>query len=119
MIPVLLAAIIANLEELASRGFNHPNSQAIVGSIRVDLEKIAAEAGQPAAPADPVQQQLERLNLAVAALAEATSPVGERQAQTLAELGILSGQVATITEALFARGVANTGGGEAPPAPPL
>lgn len=102
MIHETLHTITLDLEELASRGFGHNDAQTIVGRIRVNLEKVGTEAGQPAPPADPVQDQLARLNLAVAALAESIGPVGDRQAQTLAELGILSSQVASISEALTA-----------------
>lgn len=91
-------AIGRDLEELASRGFNHADSNEIVGRMRVALEQIGAEAGAPAAPAEPVHVELARLNMAVAALADAVGPVLQRQIDTAQELGILSQSVLNLTE---------------------
>lgn len=97
-------AIGRDLEELASRGFNHPDASAIVGRVRVALEQIEAEAGAPAAPADPVQDQLAKLNLSVAALAEAVGPVLQRQQDVAHEIGIVSASVVRLTELIDAQG---------------
>lgn len=97
-------AIGRDLEELASRGFNHPDASAIVGRVRVALEQIEAEAGAPAPPADPVQAQLATLNLAVAALAEAVQPVMARQVEVAQEVGQLSASIVRLSELIDAQG---------------
>lgn len=91
-------AIGRDLEELASRGFNHADSTEIVGRMRVALEQIEAEAGTPAPPADPVVDQLAKLNLAVAALAELVGPVLETQRNVAHEIGIVSASVVRLSE---------------------
>lgn len=96
----LIASILLALEELASRGFNHPEAARIVGGIRVSLDQLAASAGAPPPPADPVDQQLAQLNLSVAALGEAVERWSGNSTQVIGELAILSGQVAHFTEAL-------------------
>ena len=95
-------AIGRDLEELASRGFNHADSTAIVGRMRVALEQIEAEAGNPAPPADPVQEQLARLNLSVAALAEAVGPVLQRQQDVANEIGVVSAGITRLSDMLGA-----------------
>lgn len=98
MIADNVQAIGRDLEELASRGFNHPDSSALVGRMRVALEQIASSADQPAPPSEPVHVELARLNLEVAALAEAVGPVVQRQVDASHALGMLSQSVTNLTE---------------------
>ena len=53
--------LAADLEELQSRGFGHPQADQIVGRMRVTLQQIGDAAGAPPPPADPVADQLAKL----------------------------------------------------------
>lgn len=95
-----IASIRADLEELTSRGSNHPQASELVSRIRVALDQAADAMGAPPPPADPVQDQLARLNLAVAALGEAVGPIVQRQQDVAHELGIIGAAVARISDQL-------------------
>lgn len=97
-------ALRLDLEELASRGFGHQDAQTITGRMRVALDQIDGAAGAPPPPADPVQDQLARLNLAVAGLAEAVGPVLQRQTDVAQELGIVSAGIVRLSEMMDAAG---------------
>lgn len=53
--------LTADLEELQSKGFGHPQADQIVGRMRVTLQQIGDAAGAPPPPPDPVADQLAKL----------------------------------------------------------
>jgi hypothetical protein len=91
-------ALRLDLEELSSRGFGHQDANTIVGRMRVALDQIDGAAGEPPPPADPVQDQLSRLNMAVAGLAEAVGPVLQRQTDVANEVQIVSAGIARLSD---------------------
>lgn len=91
-----------DFEELTSRGVAHPDGNTIIGRIKVVLGQLAADVGEPPPPADPVDQQLQRLNLAIAALAEQVAPITQRQHDVAAEIGIVSAGIARLSELVTA-----------------
>lgn len=93
-----LAQLRADLEEIASRGVNHPNGQQLLQRMSVAIDQVQAAAGEPPPPADPVQDQLARLNLGIAALGEAVGPIVQRQQDVAHELGIIGASVVRLTE---------------------
>ena len=60
-VATLNAAILADLEELQSRGFGHPDGQPIMNRVKVALQQVNDLAGTPAPEPDPVEVQLSRL----------------------------------------------------------
>lgn len=63
-----VAAILADVEELQSRGFAHPDGQQIVGRIKVSLQQVNDLAGTPPPEPEPVDVALARLTASVESL---------------------------------------------------
>lgn len=59
--PTHIQQVTADLEELQSRGFAHPQADQIVGRMRVTLQQIGDAEGAPPPPADPVADRLDKL----------------------------------------------------------
>lgn len=104
-----IESIRADLEELTSRGSNHPQGAELVARIRVALDQADDAIGAPPPPAEPVLDQLARLNHAVASLGEAVGPIVQRQQDVAHELGILSSSVAAISDRLTALQASESG----------
>jgi len=90
--------IIADLDELASRGFGHQDAQQIVGRIRVTLQQLADDVQAPPVPADPLDVRVATVQKTLEALAGAVPMIVQRQADVHAEMQGQAGAVATIAD---------------------
>jgi len=85
-------AITADLEELASRGFGHPEGQAIVGRIRVTVAQLADEAAAGGPKPAPLDVQLGEMHAILQGLAREVPKVVQRQTDVGADVQGLAGQ---------------------------
>ena len=63
-----LQQISADLEELQSRGFGHPDAATIVGRVKVTLQQACDETDDDQVPPDPVEDQLKLMHAELVSL---------------------------------------------------
>jgi len=93
-------AIAAELDELASRGFGHPDGQAIMGRVRVTLQQLADEAAGQVQTLPPLDARVAEIGNVVAGLAAEVPKVLQRQADVVAEVAGLAGPLQALRESV-------------------